>query len=99
METTGIVRRIDDLGRVAIPKEIRRKCGIVENDQLEIFLEEDGGVVFKKCNFDASVEKALNQLKEAVRDTEGTAYRLEFLRTIRELEARLKQAKEDREND
>ena len=47
MKATGIVRRIDDLGRVVIPKEIRRACNIREGEPLEIFLE-DGGVVFKK---------------------------------------------------
>lgn len=47
MKTTGIIRRIDDLGRVVIPKEIRRNCNIREGDPLEIFLEDDG-VVFKK---------------------------------------------------
>ena len=49
MEATGIIRRIDDLGRVVIPKEIRRACNIREGDPLEIFLQ-DGGVVFKKYN-------------------------------------------------
>ena len=49
MKATGIVRRIDDLGRVAIPKEIRRACNIREGDPLEIFLQ-DGAVVFKKYN-------------------------------------------------
>lgn len=47
MKATGIIRRIDDLGRVVIPKEIRRTINIREGDPLEIFLE-DGGVVFKK---------------------------------------------------
>ena len=47
MKATGIVRRVDDLGRVVIPKEIRRACNIREGEPLEIFLE-DGGVVFKK---------------------------------------------------
>lgn len=49
MKATGIVRRTDDLGRVVIPKEIRRTMNIHEGDPLEIFLE-DGGVVFKKYN-------------------------------------------------
>ena len=49
MKATGIVRRIDDLGRVVIPKEIRRTCNIREGDPLEIFLQ-DGAVVFKKYN-------------------------------------------------
>ena len=48
MKATGIVRRIDDLGRVVIPKEIRRTASIREGDPLEIFLDEDGAVVFKK---------------------------------------------------
>lgn len=48
MKATGIVRRIDDLGRVVIPKEIRRTTGLREGDPLEIFLGEDGAVVFKK---------------------------------------------------
>lgn len=47
MKATGIIRRIDDLGRVVIPKEIRRTLRIREGDPLEIFLKEDG-VVFKK---------------------------------------------------
>lgn len=51
MKATGIIRRIDDLGRVVIPKEIRRNCKIREGEPLEIFLE-GGGVVFKKYNPD-----------------------------------------------
>ena len=41
METTGVVRRIDDLGRIVIPKEIRRTLGIKEGASLEIFLDKD----------------------------------------------------------
>ena len=48
MKATGIVRRIDDLGRVVIPKEIRRTMHIREGDPLEIFTNSDGGVIFKK---------------------------------------------------
>ena len=48
MNATGIVRRIDDLGRVVIPKEIRRTMRIREGDPLEIFTDNDGEVVFKK---------------------------------------------------
>lgn len=47
MKATGIVRRIDDLGRVVIPKEIRRNMKLREGDPLEIFVEGDG-IVFKK---------------------------------------------------
>ena len=48
MKATGIVRRIDDLGRVVIPKEIRRTLRIREGDPLEIFTQADGEVIFKK---------------------------------------------------
>ena len=48
MKATGIVRRIDDLGRVVIPKEIRRTLRIREGDPLEIFTDRDGGVILKK---------------------------------------------------
>lgn len=48
MKATGIVRRIDDLGRVVIPKEIRRTMRIREGDPLEIYTSSEGEVVFKK---------------------------------------------------
>ena len=47
MKATGIVRRMDDLGRVVIPKEIRRTLNIREGDALEIYTKDDG-VVFRK---------------------------------------------------
>ena len=50
MKATGIVRRIDDLGRVVIPKEIRRVLKIREGDPLEIFVENDGEVIFNEIN-------------------------------------------------
>ncbi len=48
MKATGIVRRIDDLGRVVIPKEIRRSFRIKEGDPLEIYTDSEGEVIFKK---------------------------------------------------
>ena len=48
MKATGIVRRIDDLGRVVIPKEIRRVLKIREGDPLEIYTDREGEVIFKK---------------------------------------------------
>ena len=48
MKATGIVRRIDDLGRVVIPKEIRRTMRIREGDPLEIYTSKEGEVIFKK---------------------------------------------------
>ena len=48
MKATGIVRRIDDLGRIVIPKEIRRVLRIRESDPLEIFTDHDGSVILRK---------------------------------------------------
>lgn len=48
MKATGIVRRIDDLGRVVVPKEIRRTLRIREGDPLEIFVAREGEVILKK---------------------------------------------------
>ena len=48
MKATGITRRIDDLGRVVIPKEIRRTLRIREGDPLEIFTDREGGIILKK---------------------------------------------------
>lgn len=48
MKATGIVRRIDELGRVVIPKEIRRTLRIREGDPLEIFTDREGGIILKK---------------------------------------------------
>ena len=48
MKATGIVRRIDDLGRVVIPKEIRKTLRIKEGTPLEIFTDREGKVIFKE---------------------------------------------------
>ena len=48
MKATGIVRRIDDLGRIVVPKEIRRILRIREGDNMEIFTDAEGGIVLKK---------------------------------------------------
>ena len=68
MKATGIVRRIDDLGRVVIPKEIRRTMRIREGDPLEIYTDRDGEVIFKKYSpvgelhsFAASYADTLNK--------------------------------------
>lgn len=47
-KSTGIVRRIDDLGRVVIPKEVRRQLNISEGDPFELFVTDDGIVCFQK---------------------------------------------------
>ena len=50
MKATGIIRRMDDLGRVVIPKEIRRTLRLREGDPLELYVDNQGGIVFRKYN-------------------------------------------------
>lgn len=50
MRCTGIVRRFDDLGRIVIPKEIRRQLGIKDSEPMEIYLDTDGSIILKKYN-------------------------------------------------
>ena len=57
MKATGIIRRIDDLGRVVIPKEIRRTLKIREGDPLEIFIEDNDCVCFKRYSMPGSLTK------------------------------------------
>lgn len=68
MKATGIVRRIDDLGRVVVPKEIRRTLGIREGDPLEIFLDEQGGIVLKPYVLDVGrvLENAIDMVAKAL---------------------------------
>lgn len=66
MKATGVVRRIDDLGRIVIPKEIRRSFKINEGDSLEIFVDNNGIVLKKYSLLDDMVEIAL-KLVEVVR--------------------------------
>ncbi|MBQ2754466.1 MAG: stage V sporulation protein T [Clostridia bacterium] len=66
MKATGIVRRIDDLGRVVIPKEIRRTMRIREGDPLEIFTNRDGEVIFKKYSPIGELSGFASQYAEAI---------------------------------
>lgn len=66
MKATGIVRRIDDLGRVVIPKEIRRTMRIREGDPLEIYTASDGEVIFKKYSPIGEVSLITEQYAEVL---------------------------------
>ena len=70
MKATGIVRRIDDLGRVVIPKEIRRTMRIREGDPLEIYTDTDGEVIFKKYSPIGEMSSFAAQYAEVL--TKGT---------------------------
>ncbi len=71
MKATGIVRRIDDLGRVVIPKEIRRTMRIREGDPLEIYTEKDGGVIFRKYSPIGDLQEFAVQMCEAIGNNTG----------------------------
>ena len=69
MKATGIVRRVDDLGRVVIPKEIRQKLKIREGDPLEIFLSDDDVICFKPYQEKPlSNEEILDRFEEMSRE-------------------------------
>src|SRR5699024_2949842 len=69
MKATGIVRRIDDLGRVVVPKEIRRTLRIREVDTLEIFVEREAEVILKKYSPIDELGNFAQEYAEAVFDT------------------------------
>ncbi len=71
MKATGIVRRIDDLGRIVIPKEIRRTMRIREGDPLEIYTESDGTVIFKKYSPIGELSEFAGQYAEALAKSTG----------------------------
>lgn len=73
MKATGIVRRIDDLGRVVIPKEIRRTMRIREGDPLEIYTDRDGEVIFKKYSPIGELSQFAAQYAETLNKTCGLA--------------------------
>ena len=71
MKATGIVRRVDDLGRIVIPKEIRRTLRIREGDPLEIYTEKDGGVIFRKYSPMGDLQEFASQMCEAIGSATG----------------------------
>ena len=87
MRATGIVRRVDDLGRVVIPREIRRSMGIKEGEPLEIFIEDDA-VIFRRYSYNLVDEvKRVAELIECNcnADTETMADISRMLSTVAEL--------------
>ena len=73
MKAPGIVRRIDDLGRVVIPKEIRRTMRIREGDPLEIYTDREGEVIFKKYSPVGELSSFASQYAETLHKTCGLA--------------------------
>ncbi len=71
MKATGIVRRIDDLGRIVIPKEIRRTLRIREGDPLEIFVDRDGEVILKKYSPIGELADFAKEYADSLHETVG----------------------------
>lgn len=71
MKATGIVRRIDDLGRVVIPKEIRRTLRIREGDPLEIFTDREGEIILKKYSPIGELSVFAGQYAESLAQASG----------------------------
>lgn len=71
MKATGIVRRIDDLGRVVVPKEIRRTLRIREGDPLEIFTDREGEIILKKYSPIGELGQFARQYAESLAQTTG----------------------------
>lgn len=71
MKATGIVRRIDDLGRVVVPKEIRRVLRIREGDPLEIYTDHEGEIILKKYSPIGELTEFAKQYAEVLAQTTG----------------------------
>ena len=71
MKATGVVRRIDDFGRVVIPKEIRKTLRIKEGDPLEIFTEKEGEVILKKQSPIGELSEFATEYAETLAKTTG----------------------------
>ncbi|WP_302626680.1 stage V sporulation protein T [uncultured Eubacterium sp.] len=71
MKATGIVRRIDDLGRVVVPKEIRRTLRIREGDPMEIFTNRDGEIILKKYSPIGEIDNFAKQYAESLAQVSG----------------------------
>lgn len=95
MKATGIVRRLDDLGRIEIPRDVRRQLHFREGDPLELYIEKNG-VLFKKYSPIASINDILNELRNAVREEEGLRNRAELLGHIKALAEFLEESQRTR---
>lgn len=71
MKATGIVRRIDELGRVVVPKEIRRTLRLKVGDPIEIFTDREGGVILKKYSPIREINNFASEYSESLQETIG----------------------------
>jgi len=71
LKATGVVRRIDDLGRIVIPIEIRRNMNIRDGDPLEIFVDKGGEVILKKYSAIAELGEFAREIATSIHDACG----------------------------
>ena len=83
MKATGIVRRVDDLGRIVIPKEIRRTLNILEGDPLEIFTTPEGDIVYRKYN---EIKPSIDTIKGMLDSEDDPRVRKVLQQAIEDLE-------------
>jgi stage V sporulation protein T len=89
MKSLGIVRRIDDLGRVVIPKEIRRSLGIKEGDPMELFVA-DGGIFIKRYNELDSVSNRINTIINDLEESLSSRVDDDTSKVIQDISSKLK---------
>ena len=97
MRATGIVRRIDDLGRVVIPKEIRQKLRVREGEPLEIFIDDDS-ITFKKFE-EVSLADELKEFYDSYASKMNTMIQSLLMSAIKLIEVEEKEEKETDENE
>ena len=90
MKTTGLICKIDDLGRITIPREVRRSLCIQEGDSMELYVGKKG-VSFIKYDPTVSVQRALSVLYDVVQEEQGLSCSQELLKKINEMFALLMQ--------
>lgn len=95
MKATGITRRVDDLGRIVIPRDIRQTMGIRVGDPLEIFVDEDKNLVcFQKYDVEKNYLEELKNISDSIADLYGTPETLNNVKiinkAIHEIELQLK---------
>ena len=91
MKSVGMNRRVDDLGRVVIPKEIRRSLLIREGDSLEIFTDEDC-VIYKKVDTPKNISNIIDVLRSYVENDGRISSNVVLGQKIKELEAEIENA-------
>lgn len=90
MKATGIIRRVDDLGRIVIPREIRRTLDIREGDPMEIFTGDGGAIVLRKYDEVTPAADLLHRLADRIEDSNARC-RVTILQKLVEVETLLKE--------